>query len=102
MDAVGADDHVADELRVDRNGHVERILDRAHRGDRVHGRADAADALGVDPRVARVTPLEDLLDATPHLARGPGVGDLATVHLAVDAEVALDAGDRINRDSCHG
>ena len=77
----------------------ERVLHRPHRRDRVHRRADAAEALGEEPRVARVAPLQDVLDPAEHLARRPGVLHAAAVHLDVDAEVAFDAGDRVDGDS---
>ena len=69
VDAVRRDNHVADILGVERHFEIERILHRAHRGDGVHRRADAADALREDPGIARVAVLEDELDAPPHLAR---------------------------------
>ncbi len=70
---------------------------RAHGGERVHARADAADALGERPRVARVAALEDHLQAAPHRARGDGVGDLALrVDVALDAQVPFDAADGID------
>ena len=68
----------------------------------MHGGADAADALGEKPGVARVAAFQDELDAAPHLPRRPGVGDLAVLHLDIDAEVALDAGDGIDGDARHG
>ncbi len=39
------------------------------------------------------------LDAAPHLAGRPGLLDLAAVDFDVDAQMAFDAGDRIDRDS---
>ncbi len=101
VDAVRRDDHVADVLGVERHLQSQRVFNRPHRDDGVHGGADAADALGENPGVARVAVLEDDLDAAPHLPRRPGIGNLAVVHLAVDAQVAFDAGDGIDGDSGH-
>ncbi len=95
------DHQVADQLRVGRNLVTQRILDRAHRGDAVHQGADAADALGEGPGVARVAALQDQLDAAHHGAGAVGAGDLAVVAaFRLDAQVALDAGDGIDYDSC--
>ena len=73
VQTVGAEDEVADVLRVHRDLETDRVLDRAHRSDGVDGGADAADALGEEPRLARVTSLENELDAAEHLARRPGL-----------------------------
>src|SRR3954447_1946600 len=99
VQAVRGEHQVADVLRVERDLQVEGVLHGAHRGDGVDGGADAADALGEQPRLARVTPLQDDLDAAPHLAGGPGVADLASVHLDVDAQMSFDAGDGIDYDA---
>ena len=49
-----------------------------------------------------VAPLQNDLDTPPHGARAPGIGDLATVYLGLDAQVPFDTGDRIYDDSfCH-
>jgi hypothetical protein len=64
----------------------------------VHGRAHAAEALGEEPRVPGVAAEEDVLDAAPHLARGPGLLHLPVVHLDVDAQVPLDPGDGVDDD----
>ena len=65
----------------------------------MHRGADAADALGDGPGIARIAADQDVLDAAPHLAGRPGLLDLAAVDLDVDTQVAFDAGDRIDRDS---
>ena len=96
---VRQDDQVADVLGVQRNFHLERVLDRAHRGDGMHGGADAADALRDGPGVAWIASQQNQLDATPHLAGGPGFLHLAAVDVDIDPQVAFDAGDRINRDA---
>jgi hypothetical protein len=97
MHRVRQDDQVADELGVQRHFHLQGVLDRAHRGDGMHRGAHAADALGDGPGVARVAAEQDQFDAAPHLAGGPGLLDAAAVDIDVDAQVAFDAGDRINR-----
>ena len=47
-----ADHQVADELRVDGDGDLQCVFDRAHRGDAVNECTYAADALREGPRVA--------------------------------------------------
>ena len=47
--------HIADQLRIFRDGIVQGILHGAHRRDPVHQRANAADPLRERPRIARVT-----------------------------------------------
>ena len=63
-------------------------------------RADTANALGKGPGIARVTALQDQFDAAHHRAGTPGAGDLPVItSFRLDAQMALDAGDRINYDS---
>ncbi len=93
---VRRDDQVADVLRVRRHLEAQRVLDRAHRGDRVHRRAHPAEPLGEEPRVPGIAAEEDALDAAEHLARRPRLGDDAAVHLDVDAQMAFDARDGID------
>ncbi len=96
------DHQVADQLRVlrqgvVRNGAMQRVFNRAHRGDSMHQRADAADALGERPGIAGIAPAQDDLDATHHGAGGIRTGDLAAgVGFGLDAQVAFDAGDGVN------
>jgi len=73
---------VADDVRVLGDLDRERIFHRAHRCQRVHAGAHAADAFDERPRVARVAALQDQLDAAEHGGARPGVPDGATVHLA--------------------
>ena len=96
LDELHGFQQVADDAGVVGNGDAEGVLDGAHRCDGVHGRADAADALGEDPGVARVAALQHHLKASEGGARAPGVGDLAVLDLHFDAQVAFDAGDRVN------
>ena len=58
---------VADDVGVLRAWHMrQRVLHRAHRGQRMGAGADAADALGERPGVARVAAAQDHLDAAEH------------------------------------
>ncbi len=91
---------VADDVRVLRDLDAQRILDRAHRGERVDARAHAADALDERPRVARVAALEDHLEAAPHRAGGDRVADdVVLVDVDLDPQVPLDAGDGVDDDA---
>ncbi len=67
----------------------------------MYGGANAADALGEQPSIARIAALEDDLDAAPHLPGGPGIRHFAVFHLAIDAQMALNAGDGIDGDTSH-
>ena len=79
---------------------AERVLDRAHRSERVHAGAYAADALDERPRVARVAALEDHLESAPHRAGGHRVADhVVLVDVDLDAQVTLDPRDRIDDDA---
>ena len=99
VQGVRGQNEIPDVLRVERDLETDRVLHRAHRGDGVDGGADAADPLREQPRLARVAPLQDDLDAAPHLAGGPGVSDLPSIHLDVDAQMSFDAGDGIDYDA---
>src|SRR5581483_1305567 len=68
----------------------------------MHGRAHAAEALCKEPRISRIAPTQNLLDAAPHGARSPCIADDIVVDLNVDAEVSFNSSDRINGDAlCH-
>ena len=56
LHVLGAEHQVADQFGVGRNDDAQRVLDGAHRGQGVHGGADAAGALGKRPGVARIAP----------------------------------------------
>ena len=96
---VGDQNQIADVLRVERNFQVQRVFDGTHTGHGVNRGADATEALREEPGFARIASLQNPLDATPHGRRSPGLGDGSVIHLNVDAEVAFDAGDRVNCDA---
>jgi len=91
---------VADGVGVLGNLDRQRILDGAHRGQRMGAGAHAADAFGEGPGIARVTALEDDLQAAPHGAGGYRVSDhVLAVEIHLDPQVALDAADGIDDDA---
>jgi hypothetical protein len=49
--------------------------------------------------IARISPLENNLDAPKHLARTPGIDNLTASHLHLDAKVPFYPGNWIYRDS---
>ncbi len=90
---------VANQLRIRRYAVIQRIFHRPDRGQPVHQRAHAADALCEGPGIARVAPLQNDLDAAHHGAGRPGLCNAIAIHLRLDAQVPLDAGYRINNDT---
>ena len=74
------------------------ILNRTHGSDGMHGRADAADALGERPRVPRVATLQHEFHAPEAGAGAPGIGHPAVIDLHFDAQMPFDAGDRVDGD----
>ena len=94
---------VADRIGVFRDLDLQRVFDRAHRGQRVGAGADAAYPLGEGPGVARVAAAQDDLDAAPHRAGGDGVADdIVGIDIHFDAHMAFDARDRIDDDALAG
>ncbi len=65
----------------------------------MHGRADPAGPFAKGPGVARIAPLKDLLESAHHRARAIGIHNLPVFHFRFDAEVTLDAGNRVNDNS---
>jgi hypothetical protein len=59
-------------------------------------RADAAEALGKHPALARVATAQDGFEASPHRAAGPRLVYHTTVNLDIDAQMTFDAGNGIN------
>ena len=96
MQRLGALDDVADDARVVRDRDPERVLGGHRGGVTVRDRADAADALrdveGVRGRAA----LQDRLHAAVQTAGDPCVLDDAVLDFDLDAQVTLDAGDRVD------
>ena len=96
------DHEIADELRVVRNVDFQRVLDRPHRGETVHERTHAADALGKGPGIARIASAQNDLNAANH---GPGTRrprDAAVgIGLGLNAQMAFDAGDGIDDHNAH-
>ena len=103
MDELPALDQVPDDPRVVGGRHVERLLQSHGARVPVGDGADAADPLGDEPGIPGVPPLQDDLEAAEQGPGAPGVLDLAVLHLHLDAQVPLDAGNRVDHDSlCHG
>src|ERR1017187_3146770 len=102
LDTLRPDDQVPEEAGVRGRNGTHGVFHRPDGGDGVHGRADAANALGEGPRVARIAALEDQLDSPEHRGGGPGVLDESPVHLGFDSEMPFDAGDGIDDDVRHG
>jgi hypothetical protein len=90
---------VADELGIARDLDAQGVLDRAHRGKAVHEGADPADALREGPGVAGVAAFQDGLDAAHHGPGAVGLGDVVALHLGLDAQMPLDAGDGVDDDA---
>ena len=102
LNQLRAHHQVADVPRVGRDGVAERVLHGAHRGQRMHHGAYAADALGKSPSIAWIAPLQDDFDAAHHRAAGGCFCDHAgAVGLGLDAQVSFDARDGINNNGAH-
>ena len=88
---------IADRIGVFRNFDLKRILDRAHRGERVRASAYAANSLGEGPSVARIAALQDHFKPAPHGTGRDRVADrVAVVDIDLAAHVAFDARDGID------
>ena len=66
MHILGADHQVADQLGIVGDLDLECVLNRTHRGNAMHQRADPANALGEGPGVAGVAAAQDDFDAAHH------------------------------------
>src|SRR5580693_8437116 len=67
----------------------------------MHRGADTAHPLGDGPRIARIAPDQNLLQAAHHSAGAEGVGDDAILHHRFNAQVAFNASYRIDNNSWH-
>ena len=63
----------------------------------MHRGTHTADTLGDRPGIARVAADQDIFDAAPHLAGGPGFLDTAAIDFNVDPQMTFDTGDRVDR-----
>src|ERR1039458_5246109 len=96
LDVLRARDDIADQARVVWDVDAKSIFDGTDRSQRVHGGADAADALRPDPGFARIAPAQDQFDPAEHGAGAPGIRDAASVDLRLDAEAAFNASPPTN------
>src|ERR1700683_269801 len=96
------DHEIPYELGIGGNGDFQGVFDGAHRGDAVHQRADAADALRESPCIARVAAFEDNFDAAHHGAGARRARDHRAVEFRLDAQMALYASDGVDDDRTHG
>jgi hypothetical protein len=93
---------IADVLGVERHLELQGVFHRAHAGHGMHRGAHAAEALGEEPGIAWIAAFENVLDTAPHGARSPCVADRIVVDFDIDAKVAFNSRDGVNRDSvCH-
>jgi hypothetical protein len=102
LDELGAQKQVSNEAGGRRRLEVEGVLHGADRSVVVDVGADAADPLGEERRIPGVAVLENSFDAPEHHPGAPGVHDPVLLHLHLDAQVALDAGDGVDDLSRHG
>ena len=89
---------VAEDACIIGDRDAQGILDCPHRSDGMHGSAHAAHALGKEPGVARIAALHDGLQAAEGCAGAPGIGHFAIGDGHFEAQMALNTGDRIDRD----
>ena len=101
LHVLGGHHDVADELSGGRDGDAESALNRTNAGEGVHGGADAADALGNGPGIARIAALENLLETANHGAGAESVSNDAIFHDCLNAQVAFNASNGIDDDACH-
>ena len=99
LHVLGAEHQVAHQFGVRRHGDPQGVFHGADRGQGMHGRADAAGPLAKSPRIAGIAPLEDLFESAHHRARTVGIDDLPVFHFRLDAQMAFDAGNRVNDNS---
>ena len=99
MDILRTVHQVADQLRIRRDGVIERVFHRTNGCQPMHQRADAADALREGPGIARIATPQDDLDTAHHGPCRVGLCNAITFHLRLDTQMALDARDGINNDT---
>src|SRR6516162_3230453 len=95
-------DEIAHQPRIVRYFNSKRIFNGPNRRQSVHGCTNAADTLRPYPRLPRIAIPQNQFNATEHRARTPGIRDLMSIHLRLDAEVALNSGNGINHNTRHG
>jgi len=101
LNVLDAFDDIAQNSSVIRDLDSQSIFDCSHGADGVNRRSDPSYPLRERPRFAGIAPFQDQFESSEHSAGSPGIGHLASVHLHLDSQVALDAGDGINYNLCH-
>ena len=96
MQELRALDQVADDARIVRDFDAVSLFGGNGGRVSVRHRAHAADALHDLRRIFGRAILHDELHTAEAAAGHPGVGDLAVLDFHLDAEMALDTGDRVD------
>ena len=96
---LDAHDQVANQAGIVGDLYVQGIFHGPDAGHGVNRGADTTEALGEMMCITGIATLENRLDATEGRGRAPGVNNLATIDLCLDAQVALYTGNRINGNS---
>ena len=92
---------VAGDAPVGRRGEPHGVGQRARRRHRLRHRADAAHARREHQRIQRMLAAQDLLEAAIERRAGMRGGDDAVLDVEGDLEIALDAVEGSDDDSCH-
>src|SRR5690242_16262747 len=98
LDRVLGDQNISNQLGIERDLDLKRVLDRSDGADGMDRSADTAEPLRINPGLPRISALEDYFYSTPHLSRRPGLGNPVLVDLEVNAQMALNPRHRVERN----
>ena len=103
VDILLGDHQVADQVGGFGDFNPQGIFHRADGSKGVHRGANTAGALGKRPGFARVATAQNDLDPAHHRAGRIGLCDgVACIQCSFNAQMAFDAGNRVNNNSlCH-
>jgi hypothetical protein len=99
MLVLGAVQQVSNDASVFRDPDFGGTFHCPHRGQTMNVRSDPARALHEMVSVPGIPSLQDDFDPPEHLAGTPGVDNLATRYLNLDAKVAFYSGNRVDYNS---
>src|SRR6266496_48121 len=101
LDVLRRSNDIAHHLGVARDFDAQRVLNRAHRGESVHHRADPTNPLGPQPGFPRIAIADDKLNPAKHRPGTPRIRDLSVVHLGFDSKMPFNASNWIYHHAGH-
>ena len=96
LHVLNTHNQVTDQAGIVRNFNIQRIFNGTNAGHRMNSSANTTKTLSKMVGITRIAPFEDSLNATKSGRGTPSINYLSVLNLRLDAQMPLNAGNRIN------